>query len=36
MPICKKIVEKHGGCIWAESPGKGKGTTFYFTLKQAN
>jgi signal transduction histidine kinase len=33
LSICKRIVEKHGGRIWAESPGKGKGTTFYFTLK---
>lgn len=32
MPICKRIVEKHGGEIWAESEGKGKGSTFYFTL----
>jgi len=32
LPICKRIVEKHGGKIWAESPGGGKGTTFYFTL----
>ena len=32
LPICKRIVEKHGGQIWAESKGLGKGSTFYFTL----
>jgi len=32
LPICKLIVEKHGGSIWAESPGKGKGSVFYFTI----
>jgi len=35
LSICKRIVEKHGGKIWAESPGIGKGTTFYFTLKSS-
>jgi signal transduction histidine kinase len=36
LSICKRIVEKHGGRIWAESPGPGKGTTVYFTLKLGN
>jgi len=36
MTIAKRIVEKHGGKIWAESPGPGKGSTFYFTLSKTN
>ena len=32
LPICKRIVEKHGGNIWIESQGLGKGTTVHFTL----
>ena len=36
LPICKRIVEVHGGHIWAESPGLGKGSTFYVTLPRVN
>ena len=32
LAICKGIVEAHGGCIWAESDGQGKGARFTFTI----
>lgn len=35
LAICKKIIESHGGKIWAESAVK-KGTSFYFTLPPAD
>ena len=36
LTICKRIIEWHGGRMWVESPGLGKGTTFYFTLSLHN
>ena len=30
--ISKGIIELHGGQIWAESKGRDKGSTFYFSL----
>ncbi|MBU0573812.1 MAG: HAMP domain-containing histidine kinase [Candidatus Margulisbacteria bacterium] len=32
LALCKTIIEAHGGRIWAESEGKGKGSSFKFTL----
>jgi two-component system, chemotaxis family, sensor kinase Cph1 len=33
LPICRRVVERHGGRIWIESSGRpGEGTAFHFTL----
>jgi len=35
MPIAKQIIEEgHGGRLWFESDGKGRGTTFKFTIHE--
>ena len=36
MPICKRIVEKHDGKIWAESKGLGNGSTIFISLPYKN
>jgi signal transduction histidine kinase len=35
LALVKRIVEIHGGRIWIESEGMGKGSTFCLTLPQA-
>ena len=35
LPICKGLVEAHGGRIWAESGGDGPGTRVVFTIPVA-
>lgn len=32
LPMCRTIIQAHGGRIWAESAGRGQGATFRFAL----
>jgi signal transduction histidine kinase len=34
LSLCKNLVELHGGIIWAESEGEGKGTTLRFIIPE--
>ncbi len=36
LSIVKQLVELHGGRVWAESDGKGKGSTFFVELPTTN
>jgi signal transduction histidine kinase len=33
LALARKYVERHGGRIWAESQGRGKGSRFTFTVR---
>jgi len=32
LTFCRRVIDRHGGKIWAVSPGESKGATFYFTI----
>ncbi len=36
LAVVQRIVEMHGGRVWVESQGKGRGSTFCFTLLEPN
>lgn len=35
LALVKKVIERHGGTVWVESPGEGRGSTFYASLPAA-
>jgi signal transduction histidine kinase len=36
LALCQKIIDAHGGHVWAESEGKGCGSTFFIRLPLDN
>ena len=36
LDICKHVIERHGGRIWAESPAEDGSTAIIFTLRRAD
>ncbi|MCP3986697.1 MAG: histidine kinase, partial [bacterium] len=36
LALAKRIIEVHGGRVWVESEGRGRGPTFCFTLPEAS
>jgi len=35
LALVKRVIEAHGGKVWVESDGPGRGSTFCFTLPRA-
>jgi two-component system CheB/CheR fusion protein len=36
LPVARRLVELHGGSLWAASPGRGQGSTFTFRVPLAD
>jgi signal transduction histidine kinase/CheY-like chemotaxis protein len=35
LSICRDFIQAHGGAVWADSPGRNEGTSFFFTLPKS-